>query len=75
VGPLGRRRLDHDVLEAPEAAAVREAGALLPGSRDDLEGLVEACPRLRRLNPETVELAVPVTLADAEVEATAGDPR
>ena len=70
---LRRRRLDHDVLEMPEAAFVREALARRPGARHDLERFLEARFGLFRRDLEALELAVPVALADAEIEPAVGD--
>ena len=71
--PLRRRRLDDDVLEPPVAALMGEARARGPGPQDHLERLLEARLGLLRRNAETLELAVAVALADAEVEPAAGD--
>ena len=70
---LRRRRLDHDVLEMPEAAVVREALARGPRLRHHRNGLLEARLGLVRRDRKTLELAVAVALADAEIEAAAGD--
>ena len=69
---LRRRRLDHDVLEMKKAAVVREALARREGARHHLERLLEARFRLIRRDLEALELAVPVALADAEIEAAVG---
>ena len=70
---LRRRRLDHDVLEMPEAAVVGEALARRPRPRHHRDRLLEARLGLFRRDLKTLELAVPVALADAEIEAAAGD--
>jgi hypothetical protein len=70
---LRRRRLDHDVLELPEAAMMRESLPCREGARHHLDCLVETCLRFRGRDLKTVELAVPITLADAEIETAAGD--
>ena len=70
---LRRRRLDDDVLEMPEAAAVRKALALGEGARHHLDRLLEARLGLLRRDLKALEFAVPVALADAEIEAAAGN--
>ena len=70
---MRRRRLDHDVLEMPEAAVVREALARGPRLRHHRNGLLEARLGLVRRDLKALELAVAVALADAEIEAAAGD--
>jgi len=70
---LRRRRLDDDVLEMPEAAVVREALARGPGARHHRNSLLEARLGLVRRDLKTLELAVPVALADTEIEAAARD--
>src|SRR5262245_44721616 len=70
---LRGRRLDHDILEGPELTAMRESSARGPGAHDHLDRLVEARLRLPRRNAEALELAVPVALADDEIEPAAGD--
>src|SRR5262245_66596313 len=66
---LHRWRLDDDVLEMPEPALVRKTLARRPRARHDLDGLVEARLRFVRRNLNALELAVPITFADAEIEA------
>ena len=70
---LRGRRLDHDVLEPPEPAAMGEPRARQPRPGDDLDRLLEARVGFLRRDLETVELAVPVALADAEIEPAARD--
>ena len=69
---LRRRRLHDDILEVPEPALVGKSLARRPRTRHDLDGLVEARLGLVRRNLEASELAVPVTLADTEIEAATG---
>src|SRR5215510_8527979 len=66
---LHRWRLDDDVLEMPEPALVRKTLARRPRARHDLDGLVEARLRFVRRYLKALELAVPITFADAEIEA------
>ena len=68
---LRRRRFDHDVLEMPEAAVVGEALAGRPRPRHHCNGLLEARLGLFGRDLKTLELAVPVALADAEIETAA----
>ena len=69
--PLRRRRLDHDVLEMPEAAMMGKTLAAHEGAPHHFDGLVETRLGLLRRDLEPLEFAVPVTLADAEIEAAA----
>src|SRR5262245_3243975 len=66
---LHRWRLDDDVLEMPEPALVRKTLARRPRARHNLDGLVEARFRFVRRNLKALELAVPITFADAQIEA------
>src|SRR5262249_30587290 len=59
--------------ELPEAAAMGEALARRPRADHQRDRLVEARLRLLGRDLEAVELAVAIALADAEVEAAAGD--
>ena len=68
---LRGRRLDHDVFEMPETALMREALARGPSTRHDLDRFLEPRLRLFRRNLKALEFAVPVALADAEIEPTA----
>jgi hypothetical protein len=70
---LCRRRLNHDVVELPEPAAMREPRARQPGFGDDLDRFLKARLGLLRRNSETLEFAVAVALADAEVEPATGN--
>ena len=70
---LRRRRLDDDILEMPEAAAMGKALARGKGALHHLDGLVEARLGFLRRDLKALELAVPVALADAEIEAAAGN--
>src|SRR5579862_618406 len=70
---LRRRRLDDDVLEMPEAAVVGEALARRPRPRHHRNGLLETRLGFFRRDRKTLELAVPVAFADAEIETAAGD--
>ena len=70
---LRGRRLDHDVVEMPEAAVVREALARDPGARHHLERFLEAGFGFLRRDLEALELVVPIALADAEIEPAAGN--
>ena len=65
---LLRRRLDENVIERPEAAAVGEALRGRPRFGDDVERFVEARLRFLGRNAESGELGVAVALADAEIE-------
>src|SRR5262249_54828561 len=67
---LGRWRLDHDVLEMPETALVREALSRGPAAPHDLEGFLETCFGLVGSDLKSLELAVAISFADAEIEPT-----
>src|SRR5208282_3716885 len=73
MGFLDRRRLDHDVLEMPALAVMREAPGRAPRLADDLDRLVEALGRLVLWDAEALELGRPVTLADAEIDPAVGE--
>ena len=66
---LCRRRLDHNILEIPEAAFVRESLACRPRAQHDLDRFLEARFGFFRRDLETLELTVPISLANAEIEA------
>ena len=66
---LRRRRLDHDVVELPEPAAMREALARDERLGHHLDRFLEARLGLLDRDAEARELVVPVALADAEIEA------
>src|SRR5207245_2396995 len=68
---LFRRRLDHDVLEIPELAVMREALIRRPRLEDHAERLLEALVGLRDRNAEARELVRAIALADAEFEPPA----
>src|SRR5215469_16685362 len=70
---LRRRRLDHDIFEAPEPAAMRKPAAFGPSADHHVERLVK--PRLCLLGRDlkTLKLAVATTFADAEIEAAVGN--
>ena len=70
---LRRRRFDHDVLEMPKAAVVGKPLARRPRPRHHRDRLLEARLGLFGRDRKTLELAVPVALADAEIETAAGD--
>src|SRR4029077_15118616 len=72
MGPLRRWRLNDDILEVPEAALVRETFARSPGARHHFDRFLETRFGLFRRDLESLELAVPVALADAEIEAATG---
>src|SRR6185437_16584753 len=69
---LHARRLDDDVLELPEPAAMAERRLRGPGAGDDVDRFLE--PRLGFLHgdAEADELVVAIALADAEIEPAAG---
>ena len=71
VRPLVRRRLDDDLVEAEEAAAVRER--LVRGERthEHIEYLLEARLGLIGRHREACELVVAIALADSEIEPAA----
>src|ERR1700722_3357506 len=67
--PLRRRRLDDDVFKMPEAAAMGKTPARRPCAGHHLDRLFEPRLGLFRRDLEALEFAVPVALANAEVEA------
>ncbi len=69
---LRRRRLDDDVLEAPELAVMREALLRRPGLHDHVERFIEARVGFLDRQAEAGEFVVPIALADAEIEPAAG---
>src|SRR5262249_22319990 len=69
---LRRRWLDHDVLELPIATLVRKPRPCRPGARHHFERLLEARLRLLRCNLKSLEFAVAITLANAEIEPAGG---
>jgi hypothetical protein len=69
---LGDGRLDHDILELPVAPLVREASGRGPRPDDHGQGLLETRFGLLHRDAEALELVVAITLADAEIEAPAG---
>src|SRR6187401_813989 len=66
------RRLDHDVLEIPVLAVMREALVAGPRLHDHGQRLLEAGVGLTNGNAEARELVVAIALADAEFEPPAG---
>src|SRR5690242_11970741 len=70
---LRRRRLDHDIFETPEPAAMREPAALGKGADHHLERLVKSCLGLLRRDLKSLELAMAIAFADAEIEAATGN--
>src|SRR2546423_15462038 len=71
--PLRGGRLDDDIFQLPETAVVRKTCARGPGALDDFDRFLEPCLRLLLLDAKALEFAVPITLADAKIEAAAGD--
>ena len=65
---MSRRRLDHNILEMPKATLVREALARGPGPRHHLKGFLETRFGLFGRDLKSLELAVAVAFADAEIE-------
>ena len=72
VRALQRLGLDHDVVVVPALAAMAEAALGGPRLADDLHRLVEALGRLVDRDAEAVELGLAIALADAEIDAAAG---
>src|SRR5262245_22233718 len=70
---LRGRRLDDDILKSPIASPVGKARARDPGAQDDLHRLFKAAFRLLRRHTETLKFAVPVSLANAEIQPSAGN--
>ena len=68
---LGRRWLDHDVIESPELSLMRKPLTGGPGLGDDSERLFEPRVGLLLRNVEAAELVVAVALADTEIEPAA----
>src|SRR5262249_3601301 len=68
MGCLRRRRFDHDVLEMPKTALVREARSRGPASPHDPEGFLETCLGLVGGDLKSLELVVAISFADAEIE-------
>jgi hypothetical protein len=69
---LHRGRLYDDVLEAPEAALVREALARRPRLQDNFEPLVEARLRLLGRDTEAFEFGMALAFSDPEIEPSTG---
>ena len=69
--PLVRRRFDDHLIEAEEAAVVREG--LVRGERahEHIESLLEARLGLSRRHGETCELVVAIAFADSQIEPAA----
>jgi hypothetical protein len=67
-GGLRRGRLDDNVLEMPEATLVREALPRRPASPHDFEGFLETRFGFFGRDLKSFELAVAISLADAEIE-------
>src|SRR5439155_19778117 len=72
VWPLRGRRLNDDAVELPIFALMGERLVGSPRLEDHIEGLVEPCIGLLHRHAEPGEFAVAVSLADAEIEAAAG---
>src|SRR6516162_10640535 len=70
---LRRRWLDHDIFETPEPAAMRKPGALGPAADHHVERFIKPCFGLFGRDLKTLEFAVAVAFADAEIEAAAGN--
>ena len=73
VRPLRGRRLDHDIVELPISAAMRERLVGGPGFEDHGEAFVVARIGLVHRYAEAGELVVAIALADAEIEPPAGE--
>ncbi len=71
VRALRRRRLDHDIVERPVLAAMRERRIGSPGFDHHLEAFVEARAGLVHVDAETAKLVVAIAAADAEIEPAA----
>ena len=67
-GRLSRGRLDHYILEMPEAALVRETLPRRPGSPHDFERFLETRFGFFGRDLKSFELAVAISFADAEIE-------
>src|SRR6516164_2949476 len=70
---LGRWRLDHDIFEAPELAAMREPAALGPGADHQAERLVKTRIGLFGCDLKALEFAMAIAFANAKIEAAAGN--
>ncbi len=73
MGFLHWPRLHDHVVELPVAAVMGEAPLRCPRRAEHFHRLIEACLRLLHRNAEAVELLEAVSLADAEIEAAAGE--
>src|SRR6185437_7607031 len=67
---LHGRRFNDDIFKMPKTALVRKAATRGPCARHDLDRFLEPRLGLFRRNLKALEFAVPVALADTEVEAT-----
>src|ERR1700758_4578541 len=70
---LSGRRLDDDILESPIPSPMGKAHARNPRAQDNLDRFFKAAFRLFRRHTETLEFAVPVAFADAEIQPTVGN--
>src|SRR5262249_11940117 len=73
VRTLGGRRLDHDIVERPVFAPMRER--LVRGPRFDkyVEAFVKPRAGLIHVDAKAAELVVAIAAADAEIEPAAGE--
>src|SRR5579859_7641324 len=70
---LRRRRLDHDIVEPPETAAMGEPAAHRPGPDHHFERLVKTRLGLLGCDLKASELAMAIAFADAEIETPPGN--
>ena len=69
---LDRARLHDDVFVVPKAAMMRKAVGCRPRGTQEIQAFLKAGIGLRLVNAEARKFCLPITLADAEVKAPAG---